>query len=1309
MSSPLRRRIRHLRRLFGYGALVALILLATAVAALNQVLPLVERHPDRVAAWLSERVGEPVAFDSASARWTRRGPRFVLEGLRIGEGARRLDIGRAELQVAVYSGLLPGEPLTELRVRELSLVLEQGADRAWQLAGLPFEPRPDVDPLDLLEGLGELQVERARLRIRSPALRHELQLPRVDLRLRVQGGRLDAGLRAWADPAGVPVSAVAGLSRGDGSGQLWVGGRDLDLGQWSPLLADTGLVLAGRGDVDLWARVDARRVMDVRTRASLAPLALGARRPWWPGEDGQLHSPPAAFERADLLARWQVSGDGWQLHAPELHFHERGRAQPRSLDGLWLAGGEAWALQAPRLDLGPAGALAALSPRLPDGLRRWLHDAAPEAVLRDVRVAGRAGDWRGSAAFDGLAWQSQASRPGLRGLSGSAAFDQDGGVIKARGPIDFDWSGFRAPLHADLDGSLGWWRDGDSWTLGAAGLRLRGADFGATVRAELAFGGPGARPRLDLAADVDPATVRAARHFWVVGKMPPATIDWLDRALVSGDVLDGRAVLAGDLDDWPFRDGEGRFDARTRVSAATIAFHPDWPAAEGMELDVAFDGPGLQLEGRGGIAGNPVARVVGGIADFKQPRLRLEARADTQGEPLQALMQASPLAVQHGEHLRQASVRGPVGVDLQLDLPLSAALGGRRIEGRLGLDGVRLADARWDLVLDKVRGAVRFSDGGFATDALAVEFEGRPAVFELRVGDQAGAPGQAATVRLEGVFPAEPLLRRHPPVDWLQPRLAGEAAWRVQVDVPSAPADAPAPPARLRVDSDLAGIAVDLPAPLAKPAAAAWALQLEAPLPLAGGEVRLSLAEVLRLRGRVAADGSLAGRLHFGTGEAAAPPAQGLVAEGRAPVLDVAGWIGFAGGAEGAAGLREVDLVADRLDLLGSAFDETRLQLRRDAESTRIELSGREVQGRVDLPAGEGRVLTGRFARLHWPQKAPAPAPDGSAAAPGEANDAIAGAGLVPAAPGGTAPASPGAAADAAPALAAPAGPDQDPARLPPLDFQVEDLRLGALVLGRTELQARPIADGLRVERFTTRADGLEIDASGDWRRVGEDADGHLRAASDFTVDFRADALGRLLEAFGLSGMVKDGPTTGQLAGRWPGSPGNFALARFQGRLRAEVGEGALLDLEPGGSGRVLGLISLAEIPRRLTLDFSDFFAKGFGFNTMAGEFVFADGRASTDLLLINGPSAEIRVSGATDLLRQEYDQRIEVLPKAGGVLPAIGAIAGGPVGAAVGAVAQAVLQQPLKQAARTVYRVTGPWKSPDVVVVEKGAAETRD
>lgn len=1283
MPTALRRRIRHTRRLLGYGFLVVLILLATAVGALNQLLPLVERNPEKVANWLSQRIGEPVAFDGARGEWTRRGPRFTLEGLSVGAGERRLDIGRAELLVAVYSGLLPGEPLTELKVRDLALVLEQGEDRRWRLAGLPFEPKPGVDPLDTLEALGELQVERARLEVRSPSFKAPLGLPRVDLRLRVSGEHVLAGVRAWADPAGQPMNAVADLRRGDWSGKLWAGGKRLNLGQWSRLLADTGLVVAGAAEVDLWARIDAQRIMDVRTRAEFAPLALGARRPWLPGADGEPTSPPVAYERVNLLARWQAGENGWQLHAPELHFHEPGRVEPRYFDGLWLAGGDRFALQAPRLDLVPARQFASLSERVPEGLRQWLHRAAPDGELRDVRVGGREGDWSGSLRFHEVGWQPYETRPGLQGLDGSAAFDQHGGVLQLEpSPAAFQWPGrFREPLDLRLDGLLGWWREGGQWSLGASRLRVRGQDFGTSVRAELQFQGDGSKPRLDLAAALDPTTVVAARKFWVEGKMPPATIKWLDEALLEGGVLDGRVAFAGDLDDWPFREGEGRFDARTRVAGARVRFNPAWPDAENMNLDVGFDGPGMTLEGTGEIAGNPVERVAGDIASFKDPRLRLDIVSPTRGEPLQALMLASPLREKYETHLREASVVGDARVEVQLDLPLAARLGGRRIEGTLALSNARLADPRWDILFTDVQGLTRFSDGGFYTEDLQVHFEGQPAVFNLVVGSDTDDPALAARASLQGEFPAESLLARHEPLAWLRPYLQGRGRWDIQVDVPATAPGQPAPASRLRVESDLAGVAITLPAPLAKAADVGLPLRLDAPLPVAGGEVQVRLGELLRLRGRAGADGSMTGVIRMGEGGNLALPEQGLVVRGRSATLDAAGWVGFAAGGEGTGGLREVDLQVDSLDLLDSPFADTRVRLLREPARTRIDLAGPAVAGEILVPAELAQGVVGRFTRLHWPERE---TPAAAEAFPIDDTLATAGEALANLPP--------------PPEPEAPEEEGQDPRKLPPLDFTVDDLRMGALALGKAELKARPASEGLRVERFATRAPGFELTAAGDWIRTSAG-----RSRSQFEVDFSAGALGDLLGAFGLSGMVEGGPTKGRLDGYWSGSPGEFALARFNGRFKVEVGEGALLEVEPGGGGRVLGLISLAEIPRRLTLDFKDFFAKGFGFNTMGGEFVFANGQASTDLLQINGPAAEIRVSGSTDLRRQRYDQRIEVLPKAGGVLPAIGAIAGGPVGAAVGAVAQAVLQQPLKQAARTVYRVTGPWAEPEVEVVERG------
>ena len=69
------------------------------------------------------------------------------------------------------------------------------------------------------------------------------------------------------------------------------------------------------------------------------------------------------------------------------------------------------------------------------------------------------------------------------------------------------------------------------------------------------------------------------------------------------------------------------------------------------------------------------------------------------------------------------------------------------------------------------------------------------------------------------------------------------------------------------------------------------------------------------------------------------------------------------------------------------------------------------------------------------------------------------------------------------------------------------------------------------------------------------------------------------------------------------------------------------------------------------------------------------------------------------------FDQIVEVKPRSGGLLTAVGAIAGGPVGAAVGAVANAVLDKPMRGIGAKTYRVTGPWASPKVETISHAAS----
>ena len=60
---------------------------------------------------------------------------------------------------------------------------------------------------------------------------------------------------------------------------------------------------------------------------------------------------------------------------------------------------------------------------------------------------------------------------------------------------------------------------------------------------------------------------------------------------------------------------------------------------------------------------------------------------------------------------------------------------------------------------------------------------------------------------------------------------------------------------------------------------------------------------------------------------------------------------------------------------------------------------------------------------------------------------------------------------------------DEDPARIPPIRLTVGDLRYGEARLGEAELETWPTPEGLHVERLSTRAEALRLDASGDWTR----------------------------------------------------------------------------------------------------------------------------------------------------------------------------------------------------------------------------------
>jgi uncharacterized protein (TIGR02099 family) len=1270
MTTPLRLRLRRMRRHAVYTLAVVLVGVALLVGTLSQLLPLAERHPDKVAAWLSARAGQPVRFDALDTRWTRRGPLLALQGLRIGEG-EGLRIGEAEVLVSLYAGLLPGHSLTELRLRGLALTLQRADDGRWSVRGLPESK--GGDPLEALRRLGELQVIGGQLTVDAPSLKLHAVLPRIDLRLRVNGQRLRVGARAWADTAAQPLTAVLDFERRRGDGQVWLGADPADFTAWASLLQFSGASLQkGTGELNAWVDVRDSRLVMVTTDADLRDVQVqGAAL-----ADGE--RPQMQLDRLELRARWRWVRGGWRADASRLRIGMDGTEQ--TLDGLLVAGGDHMALAGDNIDATVLLRAMALTDRVDPGLRAWLRDAAPQVRMSRVRVTG---ERDGALSFEGdldeIRFAAAGHAPGLSGVGGHLQGDGDGFRLDLQQDrvMHFDWpSGFGVRHDVRLAGSVMGWRDeGGGWRIGTPALRVQGTDYAADVRGGVWFQGDGTRPWLQLAAKIDDVPMTAAKRFWIHSKMSKAATDWLDAALVGGYVRGGVGLVTGDLQDWPFDRNNGRFEATGHIDNGNIRFQHDWPTMDKVDADIAFIGPGFELHGRGDLAGVAVDHFDAGIPDFGQTALYVKANTRSDAGALLAMLKKSPLQQTYGETLDNLTAKGPAAVTFDLLQPLHHDQGNGHLQGTVELAGATLSERRFDLTFDNMRGLAQYGNGGFGAEQLAVRHLGQDGLLSLRAGGFVKDPAQAFESELTASLDAGLLLDRAPELAWIKPYVEGTSRWTIGVTLPKVAEGAKVePPSLLTLHSDLVGTRLDLPAPLDKPAPVSLPTTVNAQLPMGAGRVDVAFGQRLALAARTH-NNQTGVQVTLGSDRVdREPPSSGLAVNGRSGSLDALEWIALArsgGGSDDAMPLRQVDVQVGQLLLAGGVFEQTRLQLRPTPASIEVRLGGPSLTGDLSVPNAEGAAIVGKLGRVHWKSlPTPVKRPDDGApiVLPEDA----------------TLPARVQASAN-----------DTNPAKIPALSLDIEDLQFGKARLGQAVLRTHPFGNGLSVDQLQFRAPKQQIDIQGRWLGMGETANTQMQ------VQVTSEDLGGLMQNLDYGGQLRGGEGTMRLEASWPGGPSDFQLGALKGQMQVQARNGQLLELEPG-AGRVLGLLSVTQLPRRLMFDFRDFFSKGFAFNQVDGTLVFADGMATTDKVLIEGPAANIRIRGQTDLRRQQFDQTIDVNPRAGNLLTVVGAVAGGPVGAAVGAAANAVLSKPLGEIGAKTYRVTGPWAEPKVEVIDR-------
>ena len=1302
-----RRRLRHTR--LWLQALFAAVVIALALGAgLVQIaLPWIVSHPHRISAFLSSRLQRTVTIERVEGHWESDGPLLILHGVDIAAstpGQPASVIPKAELKINFLAALRRNQSWNEFRLIGLNLQLVRNAGGDWQLRGLGAGGA-DGKPADtgVLFDLGSLVLSNLHVNIDDADADRHLTLTADEVRLINSGSEHRVLARVhFAQNAAAPVAVVINYDSAERSGEMYIGGSGLDLGVMLHADALAGLrIEQGGGRLQLWSWWQHGHLQRARAEADLQGVVLSTAAPI--KLDGKREiAPRVAFDHVAFGARWQREQNGWQADVADLVLARQGN-QPIAANvhvekSLGAAGtAPTWTGHAENLDIAAPASVAILADALPETWRRWLYLADPVGTLHaaTLRYAG-AQDFDVDARFGNVAWHAVDKLPGVGGISGTLRGDQGAFVLSLPAHTEFALNlprVFRRPLEfSEFSGDIAAYRvaapppdaaagtvkpnnalpdavepgpigagptaalvaesDRPGWRVETDAINFQGVDYGGQLRGAVELHDDLSRPVLDVAAVVTHAQLTASHLYWP-SVMPPDAVAWLDRALSAGQIT-ARAVLRGDLADWPFRNFAGRFEARVAIDDGRVDYLPDWPAAEHLHATATFVNTSLHVDADAAQALHAhIDKIAADIPDLGDGVLDLDAASTAAGKDLLGFVKATPIGQRFAARLLGVSVGGKAKVGLHLHLPIKQT---EQLElvGTAALTDADLADTQYALLLKKANGTLQFSQKGFRANDLTVTMNGKPATFSMAAGGFVSEPQHGFEARLRADLPVGDLLAYAPILAPYANRISGSSTWDIGFSADNDTVKDASQ--RLTVASDLRGVAITLPAPLAKAADAALPLNLTLGLPFGGGSIDVQIADLLHMHGRLASPQQpFAAQVDFGATHTASLPASGFSIAGSAPVLDLSGWMDFASSASTGSSsdmLAGVNLQVQSLRAYARDFGAAQFKLAPAKDGLNLDFDGANLAGNLFIPTQElhQRGVTAQFARLYWPES-----PEGE-------TSALAG---------------------------------ENPAAVPPLHIRIGDFRLGHGRFGQTALESYPVADGTHFEQVSTHSANVQMRAHGDWTGApGSDR-------STFSIDLSAHNLGRMLDAFGYAGVVEGGTTVAHITGSWAGSPSTFSLTHLDGTLKVSVQEGRIPEASPG-AGRIFGLFNLGALPRRLTLDFGDLFKSGLSFDSIEALFHLKDGNAVTNNLTVKGPTADITVSGRTGLKARDYDQIMQVTPHVGGTLAVGGALVGGPVGAAAGVLLQGIFKNQLNEATRTRYHVTGSWEKPEFTIIAK-------
>ena len=1261
------------------------IALALLISVGRETIDDLDAYRQKINDYASEQLGLTIESRELQGEWHQFIPQIAANDLAIyapDQEVPAITLDHARLDLNLIQSILSRQLVwRELHLGEVRLTAKEDASGAWTIAGLSLNGGGDSSGLlDVLLNSSYLDIKlvaislaffsgtEAVLEARDILLENSGDFHRLLASVNMEGAEHSAQLIAEGrgdhhDLEDFDALAYLKLNRIDFSGSL----NALAKG-WFPETVERIGDIETDIDGEIWIDLESGGDAILVGRLSAAEIPLN----WL--ED----TVPLTNFKANITG-WFDAGKDWGLRLQGLDFDWGDlQIEPLTINFLQKVGAQ-WgtgSLAVSQMNLGLLDDILVKTRLAPDTVLSVVQKLQPTGTLRNlhlnVSLEADQPDVHLSANLDDISVASWRGAPAARQVNGYVAVNNSSGFVELDSPDGF---ALHYPQvfdeymeHSSMKGQVSWrWDEENNAVKVASGpLEMDGEEGQGRVflYLDLPVGQPKRKPKMYLSVGVR-NTHSKYRDRYIPDNLDPKLLSWLDQSIGDAAIPEVGFIWRG-----PLVGGEGglrSIQLYLNTVDGELKFQPDWPALENLDSVITLDNSDLDAK---------IIDATLGKASVKRADVLIRAKGKSQNLLIKGKVQSdlgdaidvlsrSPLK-SRVKGLDGWALSGQSGINLDLTIPLKANTNAGSYKVDTTINKGLMSLPKTEIAFEQLQGVLKYRDGkGLYSEKINGRFWGEPveAGLETQKDD--------LLIDVKGDF-SMPALGRfiNLPSDQV---LLGTTDVQAHVRVPL---EDTSQPIRLKVNSQLKGAKINLPAPFGKESSAEKPIKAE--ITFADSlDILVSLDEKIRSH-LVIKNGSIERGLLVVDSEHTDLPGEGkILGVGHLKSFSLSQWqeaypkiLSFDGNniAGNAAktgsdnvGSEQVltpifNFTIDHLDVAGLEFEDASVNGGYENNEWMIGVKGDHAEGHVLIPQETSAPMLIDLERLALPT-------------PTEA--------------GGDAE-------------------ELDPASLPHMQLSIRNFSIGERRFGEASLLMKPQVNGVKISSINANLLGLQLgdpehETSLEWTVENN------RHHTKFDGLLRASDIGEVMKAWQVP-TILDSKQAHFFAGlSWEGRPWDISHTTMSGAMSLHLEKGRFYKSPTGAANaliRLVGLFNFGNWVRRLQLDFSDLFEKGMSYDEMRGGLVFDRGELTFDSpMVVKLPSGRIKMEGTANLISEQIDAELVTTLPVGTNLPWVAAAIGGLPAAAGVYLTSKIFKKQVDKLSSISYSIEGSWNEPEIQV----------